>query len=64
VVYRPDRDTNTTSRVLVRGPAMHVPQPDEWTHTFEWHGSNRNHQGQMIKKGRRFEKLRVIPTQV
>ena len=29
-----------------------------------WHGSNRSKVGSMVKKGRTFEKLRVIPTQM
>ena len=43
---------------------MHVPQPGEWSHTFEWHGSNRSKLGHMTKKARQFQRLRVIPTQM
>ncbi len=34
--------TAKVRRILIRGPAMHVPEPNEWNHEFVWHGTDRN----------------------
>jgi hypothetical protein len=60
IVYREAED-GVTHRVL-RGPAVFVPQPNEWLHRFQWHGDNGK--GQKVPRALRFEKLRVIPDQM
>lgn len=60
VVYR-EKGGEVTHRVL-RGPAVYVPQPNEWLHEFRWHGDNGK--GQKVPRALKFEKLRVIPDQM
>ncbi len=65
VVYsRPKDDTDVTRR-LVRGPAMFVPEPGEWLHTFSWHASKGGSNGvQKIPNGLVFQKLWLLPDQM
>ena len=60
VVYQ-ENDGEVSHRVL-RGPAVYVPQPNEWLHQFRWHGDNGS--GQKVPKALQFTKLRVIPDQM
>jgi regulator of protease activity HflC (stomatin/prohibitin superfamily) len=60
VIYRETQD-GVTHRVL-RGPAMFVPQSNEWLHRFQWHGDNGK--GRKVPGALQFEKLRVVPDQM
>ena len=61
VVYR--RTDGEVERRVERGPALFVPQEDEWLHEFRWHGADRKDPSRKIPRGLRFQKLRVIPDQ-
>jgi len=39
VVYTKSATSAAVSRRIVFGPALFVPQPGEWLHTFSWHAS-------------------------
>lgn len=60
VVYRKNED-KVMHRIL-RGPALFVPEPNEWLHRFQWHGDNGK--GRKVPGALQFEKLRVIPDQM
>ena len=60
VIYR-EAEKKVTHRVL-RGPAVYVPQPNEWLHEFRWHGDNGK--GRKIPRALTFTKLRIIPDQM
>jgi hypothetical protein len=61
VVYR--RINGEVTRRVERGPALFVPQEDEWLHEFRWHGADPKDPQHKIPRGLRFTKLRVIPDQ-
>jgi hypothetical protein len=53
------------SRRVVYGPALFVPQPGEWLHTFSWHASKGGHQGvEKIPNALVFQKLWLMPDQM
>ncbi|MGJ8725992.1 MAG: hypothetical protein ACSHYB_15665 [Roseibacillus sp.] len=60
VIYR-EVEREVTHRILP-GPAVYVPQPNEWLHQFRWHGDNGK--GQKIPRALTFTKLRIIPDQM
>lgn len=60
VIYQ-ELENKVTHRVL-RGPAVYIPQPNEWLHHFRWHGDNGK--GQKVPRALQFTKLRVIPDQM
>ena len=60
VIYR-DTEEGTTHKVL-RGPALHVPDPTETLHRFSWHGDNGK--GEKVPHRLQFTRLRVIPDQM
>lgn len=60
VIYR-ELDAEVTHRILT-GPAVYIPQPNEWLHEFRWHGDNGK--GQKVPRALNFTKLRVIPDQM
>lgn len=62
VVYR--RELACVLRRIIRGPALFVPTPEEWTHEFSWHGSDPKHGNRKIPSILQFSKLRVIPDQM
>lgn len=66
VVYsRPDEASEEISRRIVYGPALFVPEPGEWLHTFSWHGSRGGSQG--VEKSANslvFQKLWLMPDQM
>lgn len=66
VVYsRPTDDSEEISRRIVNGPALFVPEPGEWLHTFSWHGSRGGSQG--VEKSANslvFQKLWLMPDQM
>ena len=61
VVYR--RTNGDVERRVERGPALFVPQEDEWLHEFRWHGADPRRPSHKIPRALRFKKLRVIPDQ-
>jgi len=61
VVYR--RTNQGVERRVERGPALFVPQEDEWLHEFRWHGADSKDPSRKIPRALRFKKLRVIPDQ-
>ncbi len=61
VVYR--RTDGEVIRRVERGPALFVPQEDEWLHEFRWHGADPNNSAHKIPRALKFTKLRVIPDQ-
>ncbi len=61
VVYR--RNNGDVERRVERGPALFVPQQEEWLHEFHWHGADRKNPLRKIPRGLRFHRLRVIPDQ-
>ena len=61
VVYR--RTNGEVERRVERGPALFVPQEDEWLHEFRWHGADPKDPNRKIPRALRFKKLRVIPDQ-
>ena len=62
VVYAKDASNQITSR-LVTGPALFVPSPGEWLHTFSWHGSTKESY-RKIPGGLVFQKLWLMPDQM
>ena len=62
VVYRDDRDS--VERRVVEGPAVFVPAPNEWLHTFSWHGADPKAPHRKIPEALKFTKLRVIADQM
>ncbi len=62
VVYKQENPQIT--RRIVRGPAMFVPESDEWLHTFSWHGSVAGNNFRKLPHALKFTKLRVIPDQM
>lgn len=62
VVYQANNDD--VERKIIRGPAMHFPQANEWVHDFSWHGSVGEENDKKIPSALTFRKLRVIPDQM
>lgn len=50
-------------RRLVTGPAVFIPQPGEWLHTFAWHGSG-GVGGRKVPGALKFQKLWLMPDQM
>jgi hypothetical protein len=64
VVVYSKTDAAITRRV-VHGPALFVPQPGEWLHTFSWHASRGGSRGaQKVPNGLVFQKLWLMPDQM
>lgn len=64
VVYAQD-DTASVQRRVVEGPAVFVPEPGEWLHTFSWHGSSQGGAGYTkVPNGLVFQKLWLMPDQM
>ena len=65
VVYTKNATSAAVSRRIVFGPALFVPQPGEWLHTFSWHASKSGSKGvQKIPNGLVFQKLWLMPDQM
>jgi hypothetical protein len=63
VVY--SQQAEGVGRRIVYGPALFVPQPGEWLHTFSWHGSQGGSQGaQKVANALVFQKLWLMPDQM
>jgi hypothetical protein len=53
------------ARRIVHGPALFVPQPGEWLHTFSWHASRGGSRGvQKVPNALVFQKLWLMPDQM
>jgi hypothetical protein len=61
VVYH--RNNGDVERRVEFGPALFIPQEDEWLHEFSWHGADPKRRHSKIPHALRFKKLRVIPDQ-
>eukprot|EP00755_Sulcionema_specki_P036249 Sspe_Gene.106514::Locus_84587_Transcript_1_1_Confidence_1.000_Length_1493::g.106514::m.106514 len=61
VVYR--RVSEKVERRIIHGPAQHIPEVNEWTHTFSWHGCPPGSSDSSVKVSGalKFTKLRTIP---
>ncbi len=58
-------DTKAVSRRVLTGPALFVPQPGEWLHTFSWHASKGGHLGvEKTPNALVFQKLWLMPDQM
>src|SRR5262249_314558 len=65
VVYSKADETSPITRRIEHGPALFVPRPGEWLHTFSWHSSQGGHKG--APKGPNslvFQKLWLLPAQM
>ncbi|MDP3723945.1 MAG: hypothetical protein Q8R91_10725 [Candidatus Omnitrophota bacterium] len=51
-------------RKIVRGPALHVPADNEWSHEFRWHGADPKDPRRKVPRALQFTKLRTIPDQM
>ena len=60
VVVYSDLDGKVTRRIA-HGPAIFVPEPGEWLHTFSWHGSVG---GAKVSNALVFQKLWLMPDQM
>jgi hypothetical protein len=58
-------DSGATTRRIVHGPALFVPQPGEWLHTFSWHASRGGSRGAAkVANALVFQKLWLMPDQM
>lgn len=55
---------NGVGRRVVKGPALYVPQANEWLQQFCWHGSDPKNPTRKVYGALRFDKLRIIPDQM
>lgn len=62
VVYR--SHSAGVERRVVEGPAVFVPQPNEWLHTFRWHGADPRNPRRKIAGALEFTRVRIIPDQM
>lgn len=64
VVYARDAQGEVRRRI-VEGPAVFVPEPGEWLHTFSWHGSKGGDEGyRKVPNALIFQKLWLLPDQM
>ena len=52
------------SRTVIHGPVLHVPEPEEFTHVFNWHGVDPKSKTHFIPGANVFQKLSVVPDQL
>ncbi|MCA1685661.1 MAG: hypothetical protein LC745_06675 [Planctomycetia bacterium] len=65
VVYSSKDGSAAVQRRVVYGPALFVPQPGEWLHTFSWHASRGGSKGVVkVPNGLVFQKLWMMPDQM
>jgi hypothetical protein len=65
VVVYSKTDAGSIARRIVHGPALFVPQPGEWLHTFSWHASRGGSRGvEKVPNGLVFQKLWLMPDQM
>lgn len=63
VVYAKDKDDRLMRRIVI-GPALFVPNPGEWLHTFSWHGCKDSTGYKKVPGGLVFQKLWLMPDQM
>ncbi|WP_309399661.1 hypothetical protein [Cerasicoccus maritimus] len=59
-----EADDGGVIRRIVRGPALHFPQANEWVHDFRWHGSDGFEHDKKRPGALTFQKLRTAPDQM
>jgi hypothetical protein len=65
VVVYSQQDSGSISRRIVFGPALLVPRPGEWLHTFSWHASKGGSRGVVkVPNALVFQKLWLMPDQM
>lgn len=65
VVYSQKEGTANVQRRIEYGPALFMPRPGEWLHTFSWHASKGGSEGVVkIPNGLVFQKLWLMPDQM
>jgi hypothetical protein len=65
VVYSAKEAGAPVQRRIVEGPALFVPRPGEWLHTFSWHASQGGSKGVVkVPGGLVFQKLWLMPDQM
>jgi len=66
VVYRQDHAAGRqTTRRIIYGPSLFMPEPGEWLHTFSWHASQGGSHGvKKVPNGLVFQKLWLMPDQM
>jgi hypothetical protein len=65
VVYSKGEGPEPIARRIVYGPALFIPAPGEWPHTFSWHASRGGHLGvQKQPNALIFQKLWLMPDQM
>jgi hypothetical protein len=65
VVYSRAEGTAGITRRIVYGPALFVPRPGEWLHTFSWHASIGGSKGApKVANALKFQKLWLMPDQM
>ncbi|MEW4566892.1 hypothetical protein AB1L88_03405 [Tautonia sp. JC769] len=65
VVYSQKEGTGNVQRRIEYGPALFMPRPGEWLHTFSWHASKGGSEGVVkIPNGLVFQKLWLMPDQM
>ncbi|KAL5020118.1 hypothetical protein ScPMuIL_003010 [Solemya velum] len=62
VVYR-SLKKGEVQRRIIQGPAVFVPEAEEWLHNFKWHGPDPTSLGRMIPNHSEFDQLAAIPDQ-
>ncbi|KAI6661072.1 hypothetical protein LOD99_13794 [Oopsacas minuta] len=62
VVYKQEQEL--IQRRLVPGPAIFVPESNEWFHQFKWHGQDLENLGKIRPGVHQFTKLQMIPSQI
>ncbi|KAK7481742.1 hypothetical protein BaRGS_00017689 [Batillaria attramentaria] len=60
VIYKRLSNGNVERRI-VEGPAVVIPEAEEWLHEFVWHGTDPVNKARMVPGQRRFTQLAVIP---
>jgi hypothetical protein len=65
IVYSRPAEAAPVTRRIVNGPALFVPQPGEWLHTFSWHASRGGSRGApKVANALVFQKLWLMPDQM
>lgn len=64
VVYKEKQDNKQVERKIVRGPMLFIPEPNEWTHQFCWHGTDSEDKTKVIPAANKFVKLKLIAEQL
>jgi hypothetical protein len=65
VVYSQKEGTGVVQRRVEYGPALFIPRPGEWLHTFSWHASKGGSKGVVkVPNGLVFQKLWLMPDQM